>query len=99
MSVTINKNSDGEISIIISEQFTFDVHNDFRGAYRNEPKGTDYIINLSNTSYMDSSALGMMLLLREHNGENKIIKIKGCTRDIYKIFEIANFDKLFQINQ
>ena len=97
MSVTVKKDNNGEVTISIGEQFNFDTHREFRNAYRDRPKGTNYIINLSQTTYMDSSALGMLLLLREFNGENKTIKITACSKDIYKVFEIASFNKIFDI--
>jgi len=97
MSVTVSEDNNGIVTISIGKEFNFDTHRGFRDAYRNRPKGTNYIINLSKTIFMDSSALGMLLLFREFNGENKIAKIINCGKDIYKIFEIANFNKLFDI--
>jgi anti-anti-sigma factor len=47
---------------------------------------------------MDSSALGMLLLLREHvDGVRERVRIINCNTEIRKILEIANFDKLFDI--
>jgi anti-anti-sigma regulatory factor len=47
---------------------------------------------------MDSSALGMMLLLREYVGgdQSKII-IKDCPHPIKTLFLVSNFDQLFTI--
>jgi anti-anti-sigma factor len=98
MNVTTRKNTNGDVTINIGERFTFGVHRDFRGAYRDQPKNINYIVNLNKTTYMDSSALGMLLLLRDFNGENKIIKITDCNSEIIKVFEIARFDKLFKID-
>ena len=54
---------------------------------------------MSGTEYIDSSALGMLLLLREHAGnESSNITIEGCNDDIKKIFSISNFEKLFTIS-
>ncbi|MFV2059081.1 MAG: STAS domain-containing protein [Gammaproteobacteria bacterium] len=97
MSVTSSKNNNGAVTINIGEQFTFESHHEFRDAYRDQPRNTNYVINLSKTTYMDSSALGMLLLLREFNGENNTIQITSCNEEISKIFEIARFDKMFLI--
>jgi len=91
-------NEKNEVTLDIQGDFTYQLHREFREAYRNEPVGTSYIINLLKTEYMDSAALGMLLLLREHaGGEDANISINGCRDSLRKIFTIARFDELFQI--
>lgn len=93
--------SDGGSSVLISinGRFDFNAHHDFRNIYRNEKSDAAYTIDMSGTDYIDSSALGMLLLLREHAGnESASITIKGCNDDIKKIFAISNFEKLFIIS-
>jgi anti-anti-sigma factor len=92
--------SDGGSSVLIniSGRFDFNAHHDFRNVYRNEKSDAVYTIDMSGTEYIDSSALGMLLLLREHAGnEGAKITISGCNDDIKKIFSISNFEKLFTI--
>ena len=49
-------------------------------------------------SYLDSSALGMLLLLRDYaGGDSASITIVHCNDDIKKIFAISNFEQLFDI--
>lgn len=99
MTITVSR-SDNEntVTLNISGSFDFSVHNDFRNAYKDNPPEIKYIINMRNTKYMDSSALGMLLLLREHAGSGKsTITIEGCQGDIQKVFTISNFHKLFNI--
>ena len=93
--------SDGGDSVLIniSGRFDFNAHHDFRNIYRNEKSDAAYTIDMSGTDYIDSSALGMLLLLREHAGnDNASITISGCNEDIKKIFAISNFEKLFKIS-
>ena len=93
--------SDGGSSVLISinGRFDFNAHHDFRNVYRNEKSDAAYTIDMSGTDYIDSSALGMLLLLREHAGnESANISINGCNDDIKKIFAISNFEKLFTIS-
>jgi anti-anti-sigma factor len=53
---------------------------------------------MKEASYFDSSALGMLLLLRDHaGGDDSQIKIVNCNADVKKILTISNFDKLFSI--
>ena len=99
MSISGNSNDDGSsVAIKIDGRFDFNAHHDFRNIYRNEKSGAAYNIDMTGTEYIDSSALGMLLLLREHAGnENAKITISGCNDDIKKIFSISNFEKLFTI--
>jgi anti-anti-sigma factor len=98
MALITHTSSDGKITTIdISGRFDFSVHQEFRQVYEQAPGGpTQYIINLRQTEYMDSSALGMLLLLREHaGGERANIKIMHCQPEVKKILTIANFHHLF----
>jgi len=48
---------------------------------------------------MDSSALGMLLLMREeHATENTKIKIINCRKNIRALLSMANFQTLFDIS-
>ena len=97
--LTAAKSKDkNEITISIQGTFDHSLHKDFRAAYRDENVDAFYIIDLHKTEYMNSSALGMLLLLRDHSGGDKAnIKITGCRENILKTLSIAGFDKLFVI--
>ena len=99
MSVTSMETDDGsKVSIVIKGRFDFNDHGDFREAYRQYSQNADYTLDMSDADYMDSSALGMLLLLREHaGGDNARIQVVGCKPEIKKILAIANFQKLFDI--
>jgi len=100
MSIVSEKSGDGkQVTIKIEGRFDFGSHHDFRDTYRsNNDPGTSFSLDMSATEYMDSSALGMILLLKEHastlGGE---IEIVNASSDIKNILEIANFDKLFKV--
>jgi anti-anti-sigma factor len=54
---------------------------------------------MKDTTYLDSSALGMLLLLRDHaGGDTANIKIVNCNPDVKKILTISNFEQLFSID-
>ncbi len=56
-------------------------------------------MDLQETTYLDSSALGMLLLLRDHAGGDKAnIEIRNCSPDVKKILSISNFEQLFEIS-
>lgn len=101
MSITVTQSADGsELVIKIQGRFDFSVHQSFRNAYENVKKEpTRYTIDMKDTSYIDSSALGMLLLLRDHaGGEAADISIVHCNADIKKILTISNFEQLFKIS-
>jgi len=104
MSLKGNLSQDkSSLTIHIDGRFDFNLHKDFRelySSYNSEAKIKEYIIDLSETKYMDSSALGMLLLLREYaGGDSGNIRIKGCNSEITEILEISNFDRLFKIDK
>jgi anti-anti-sigma factor len=98
MALITRTSSDGKIlTIDIRGRFDFSMHQELRQVYEQAPGGTtQYIINLRQTEYMDSSALRMLLLLREHAGGDRAhIKIMHCQPEVKKILAIANFQHLF----
>lgn len=100
MTIWAQPSVDGqELTINIKGRFDFSVHQEFRNCYENsvaDPK--EYVIDMKETTYLDSSALGMLLLLRDHAGGDKShIKIKNCNNEVKKILTISNFEQLFAI--
>lgn len=87
------------LTIKISRRFDFGVHQDFRKASEQASNGIKTIVvDMGAVDYVDSSALGMLLVLRDKVGESKdAVRIKNTKPDVCKIFKIANFDKLFTI--
>ncbi|WP_263261044.1 STAS domain-containing protein [Pseudomonas sp. RIT-PI-S] len=88
-----------ELTIKINGRFDFACHQAFRDAYErvnHTPK--EFVIDLMNTTYMDSSALGMLLLLRDHaGGEKAVVRLINASADTRKILAISNFEKLFSV--
>lgn len=98
--INVKKSSDSkEVVIELQGQFDYQLHREFRDAYKDTNSKTSFVIDMHKTENIDSSALGMMLLLREHaGGESAKIKIVGCRERIKKIMSITNFDQLFNIS-
>lgn len=96
---TINtKKTENKVEIEVIGQFDYQCQREFRKAYRYEPEGVSYVIDMYRTEVLDSAALGMLLLLRDHAGRDKAnIAIKGCRENIKRIFQVASFDKLFNL--
>ena len=87
-----------QVTITIKGRFDFSTHQDFRAAYEKKSSALRYVVDLKDTNYLDSSALGMLLLLRDHaGGERADVQLVNCNPDVNKILAISNFSKLFKI--
>lgn len=100
MSIFSSGSPDGrELTIRVKGRFDFSTHQDFRNAYESAPENlSTYVVDLRDATYLDSSALGMLLLLRDHaGGDGSLVRIVNCNADVKKILEISNFEQLFTI--
>jgi len=102
MSVVTEVSPDGQkLTISIRGRFDFAKHQEFRESYE-RPDGqmpSSVVVDLKDATYLDSSALGMLLLLRDHaGGDNSDIRVVNSSSDVKKILAISNFDKLFAIS-
>ncbi|MFT4820024.1 MAG: anti-anti-sigma factor [Candidatus Pseudothioglobus sp.] len=101
MSIWASASQDGRsLTINIEGRFDFSAHQDFRESYeKTDAEPDEYCVDMKQTSYLDSSALGMLLLLRDHaGGDSAKIKIVNCNTDVRKILTISNFEQLFAID-
>jgi len=88
-----------QLTIMVDSRFDFSLHQAFRDAYSSYAgKKLDYVLDLSNANYMDSSALGMILLLKDfvESNASKLV-IKKPNESVRKILEIAQFHRLMTI--
>lgn len=100
MSISISASDDNKTATIkINGRFDFSLHNDFRKSYKDiSLSAGKYIVDLRNTDYLDSSALGMLLLLKEHaESQSSSVNLVNFSEDIKEILTIASFDKLFTL--
>lgn len=88
--------------IKLNGRFDFNTHREFRAAY--EPLVGDadthaVIVDFSGVDYLDSSALGMLLMLRDKlGGAGKEVALTGVRGNVKQVLDIANFGKLFPIS-
>jgi len=98
MAVEKKISDDGKVlTLSISGRFDITVYKDFGDAYKDKIDSVSkWVIDMASTEYVDSSALGMLLMLRERaGGESADISIVNTSDGVKKIFETANFNKLF----
>ena len=87
---------DDELVIAIAGEFNFTVSRLFHSFYL-DTKYIAYTIDMRKTNPIDSSALGMLLQMREYLGGNTAISIITTLPDIKKTFALCHFDKKFNI--
>lgn len=100
MNITATPSADGkELTIKIEGRFDFSALQAFRNAYEKIlPVPERFVIDLKESDYLDSSALGMLLSLRDHaGGDDAKIRIVDANNDIKKILMITKLDELFTI--
>ncbi len=101
MQVNVTKDG-GKVLIQLSGRFDFNTHHEFRSAV--EPLATDagvtvVTIDFSDVDYLDSSALGMLLMLRDRmSSAKKEVTLAGVHGNVKQVLDIANFGKLFRIS-
>ena len=101
MQASITKDA-GKTVINLSGRFDFNTHREFRNAY--EPLVGDaqtlaVVVDFTGVDYLDSSALGMLLMLRDKlGGVGKEVGLTGVRGNVKQVLDIANFGKLFPIS-
>lgn len=98
-----NVSKDGAKAVVkLAGRFDFNTHRDFRNA--SDPLVSDnsvreIVIDFAGVDYLDSSALGMLLMLRDKaSGSGKDIALAGVRGSVKQVLDIANFSKLFKIS-
>ena len=98
MSIScVNRGDDGFL-IRVDGVFDYTLHTDFKDVINKikEEAPLSCTVDMSGVSSMDSSALGMMMLLRsELISTGQVIDIVHCQPQIYLLFKTANFDRYF----
>ncbi|MEE8299959.1 MAG: STAS domain-containing protein [Desulfatiglandales bacterium] len=100
MAVKTKISKDGRIlTISITGRFDITTYKDFGEAYKDKLDSVSKcVVDMAEVEYLDSSALGMLLMLRERSGgDSAAIDIVNCTPGVKNILKTANFDRLFNI--
>lgn len=91
---------DNQTVITLRGRFDFNAHREFRDAVDKAmaERATEVCIDLAGVDYLDSSALGMLLMLRDKaKGAGKSVSLANCRGAVKQVIDIANFGKLFPI--
>lgn len=100
MQASVRKQG-AKAAIKLAGRFDFNTQRDFRSAYEalvGDGAVREIRIDFAGVHYLDSSALGMLLMLRDKmNGAGKEVLLENVHGNVKQVLEIANFGKLFKI--
>ena len=93
---------DSKVIIRLIGRFDFSSHREFRDTMSDALKavgdGDELWVDLSGVEYLDSSALGMLLILRDKASNIRCeVILSNCKGAVKQVIEIANFNKLFRL--
>lgn len=87
--------------ISISGRFDFVVHREFKSQYMRmlaDAQIREIEVNLQCVDYMDSAALGMLMLLNERaHAVNKSVVLCYPSVIVSRLLDVANFSRMFSI--
>ncbi|WP_136415268.1 MULTISPECIES: STAS domain-containing protein [Oxalobacteraceae] len=98
----INVNISGSKAVIaLNGRFDFSTHSEFSDCYSStiaNPLVTDIDVDLASVDYLDSSALGMLLLLSERAKiANKSVALVNPNEMVAQVLERVSFSRIFTI--
>lgn len=98
----IKQSKSGSVgNIILTGRFDATQHRAFKEVFMGllADKGVSAVeVNLADVTYLDSAAMGTLLLMREEALEvSKKISLRSPNAHISQILDIANFRKLFAV--
>lgn len=92
---------DHQAKLFLNGRFDYSCHRELRKAFDDActPEGTrEVVIDMQGVDYMDSSALGMLSLLRDCcRASNQKLSLANCRAQVMQILKVTNFDKLFTV--
>ncbi|MBF0549813.1 MAG: STAS domain-containing protein [Deltaproteobacteria bacterium] len=96
---TVTSEEGKTLYISLTGRFDITAHRDFIQAYKDKlDLVSKVVVDLAAVEYIDSSALGMLLILREKaGGEKADISLLNCSPDVTRIIQTVHFDKMFHL--
>jgi anti-anti-sigma factor len=94
----IIKDEKGGKRVILSGQFTFADNNKFKEMMEalNKASAKTIVLDFADVNFIDSGALGMLLLFRDEYRQKHIrVSLEAARGQVEKIFTISKFDQLF----
>lgn len=87
------------LAICVPGRLDFSRCHEFRACYEQAPASVrHYVVDLANATHIDPSALGMLLLLRDHAGGGDRVLLLNMNNCVWQTLSAAGFDRLFCIS-
>lgn len=88
------------LTLNLSGKFDYTCQEAFQKAFEAvNPIPQSYVIDALEVHSIDSSALGMLLLLRNHaGGDEADVAIINAQPDIHRLLQTCKFDELFDVS-
>lgn len=101
MAIGVSSKAGSKGIVQLNCRFDFNCIREFKALYDpllNDAAVTAIEINMNGVEYIDSTALGMLLALRDKaQGGRKEVVLGGCHGVTRQVLELANFDRLFAL--
>ncbi|MDO8958907.1 MAG: STAS domain-containing protein [Rhodocyclaceae bacterium] len=101
MQIAIHITGDRAV-LQLKDRFDWSSQNEFRDAVDTvlNDFGTNEIqVDLGGVNYIDSTALGLLLVLRdEARARNKSVSLANCRGSVKAVLDIAKFDRIFPLS-
>jgi len=96
---TLSENG-STLTLALFGKFDYTCQQKFQSAYQEvTPTPARFILDALELQSMDSSALGMLLLLRNYaGGDESDVAIVNAKPDIIKLLETCKFNELFKVS-
>ncbi|HAG70809.1 MAG TPA: anti-anti-sigma factor [Gammaproteobacteria bacterium] len=88
------------LTLTLLGKFDYTCHQAFQNAYEASiPTPARFVVDILEVPSIDSSALGMLLLLRNHaGGDSSDVRIINVQADVFKLLQTCKFDELFKVD-
>ena len=103
MSINISINPDDSLAVVaIQGAFDYTSYAQFiplvEGSLPDSEFIQHFMIDLKRCDYIDSSGLGLLVMLREVAQKHQAsVTLRGCNENVLNIFKVANFNQIFKI--
>lgn len=90
----------GIFTAVLREAFTFADNHAFRQILQEIERQpvTDIIFDVAGVEFVDSAALGMLLLLRDVSQKKRAqVSLRGAGGQVKKMFDVSKFSQLFKV--
>lgn len=96
---TVYDQNSNLLTINLPKQFVFNSYKAFREAYETTAPDTKTVkLNFQHTEYLDSAALGMLMLLHDHcNNAKRTMELSNYSEYVKKLITTTQLDKYFTL--